>query len=259
MTVAGVAAGLGLAAGIVGVPHLDHPVASAPAATTPAPTHTVTVAPTVAVMPSASPSPSAPPLRIMPLGDSITYGAGSLTHSSYRIDLERRLAAGGLAVDFVGSQQSGIGADRDNEGHPGWSISEITAQVGGWLRTYKPDVVLLHIGTNDMNQNLDVAQAPARLAFLINQIRLNRPYAEIFVQEIVGARDAAVQARIDAYNAAIPGVVAALGPRVHAVDQSMVNWRMLSDQLHPDDNGYAMMSANLYRALAKAYHLARPQ
>jgi lysophospholipase L1-like esterase len=54
-------------------------------------------------------------------------------------------------------------------------------------------------------------------------------------------------------------VVAALGPRVHAVDQSMVNWRMLSDHLHPDDNGYAMMSANLYRALAKAYHLARPQ
>jgi lysophospholipase L1-like esterase len=260
MTVAGVAAGIGLAASIVAVPYLERPVASAP---TPTPTHTATLAPSISVLPtvavSPSASPSAAPLRIMPLGDSITYGVGSLTHSSYRIDLAKRLAESGLTVDYVGSQQSGIGADRDNEGHPGWSISEITAQVGGWLRTYQPDVVLLHIGTNDMNQNLDVAQAPARLAVLINQIRLNRPYAEIFVQELVGARSAVVQGRIDAYNAAIPGVVAALGPRVHAVDQSMDDWRMLSDRLHPNDNGYATMSANLYQALAKVYHLARPQ
>jgi hypothetical protein len=53
--------------------------------------------------------------------------------------------------------------------------------------------------------------------------------------------------------------VAGKGPRVHVVDQTMVDWRMLRDQLHPNDNGYATMSANLYQAMAKAYHLGRPQ
>src|SRR4051794_32872398 len=58
---------------------------------------------------------TARPLRIMPLGDSITWGGGAPGHDSYRTDLYNRLATAGLDVDFVGSQHSGTGPDRDNE------------------------------------------------------------------------------------------------------------------------------------------------
>lgn len=40
-------------------------------------------------------------LRIMPLGDSITWGTGSSTTSSYRADLWNRVTAAGYALDFA--------------------------------------------------------------------------------------------------------------------------------------------------------------
>ena len=47
---------------------------------------------------------TAPALRIMPLGDSITFGVGSSTGSSYRLALWNLLA--GQSLDFVGTCRS---------------------------------------------------------------------------------------------------------------------------------------------------------
>ena len=54
----------------------------------------------------AGPAPREP-IRIMPLGDSITYGVGSSALDSYRGALFWRLAQAGVAVDYVGSMRSG--------------------------------------------------------------------------------------------------------------------------------------------------------
>src|SRR5512142_3458852 len=148
-------------------------------------------------------------VKIMPLGDSITWGVGSSTTSSYRADLWRLLTAGaGLAVDFVGSGQSGSLPDTDNEGHSGWRIEQITASIDGWLAATTPDVVLLHIGTNDMNQNFDVANAPARLGQLLDRIHTDLPDAVVVVAAIVPSTDPTVNTRVNSFNAALPGVLA---------------------------------------------------
>jgi lysophospholipase L1-like esterase len=215
----------------------------------------ITSAPvTTSVPPATGPatSPAAGdrrPLRIMPLGDSITFGSGSSTRSSYRVGLHRRLSAAGLSVDFVGSVRSGAGADVDNEGHPGWRIAEIAARADEWLAASRPDVVLLHIGTNDMRSDERAVGAAGRLSALIDQILAARPGVRIFVAELVGARDEAVQARIDAYNAEIPGIVAGKGPRVRLVDLSSVDGPGLADNLHPNDDGSARMAVLWYRAV----------
>ncbi|GAB1640660.1 SGNH/GDSL hydrolase family protein [Krasilnikovia sp. MM14-A1259] len=206
--------------------------------------------------PVAGSSPAAAdatPLRIMPLGDSITFGIGSATLDSYRRDLRQRLATAGLSVDFVGSKASGTGDDRENEGHPGWTIGQIAAQADQWLAAYRPDVVLLQIGTNDMVRRVDVPGAPARLSALIDQIRAARPGAQVFVARIPSAKIAGYQQRISAFNAAVPGVVARKGPRVHLVDQSSIGGIDLRDSVHPHDFGYAKMAYNWYRAMAKVY------
>ncbi|MBM2615569.1 GDSL family lipase [Actinoplanes sp. LDG1-06] len=212
-----------------------------------------------------SAAPAAVPLKVMPLGDSITWGSGSadsrvgnrtgaLTAGGYRIDLRARLAAAGLDVDFVGSRQAGPpGTDRDNEGHPGWRIDQIAANVDGWLATYRPDVVLLHIGTNDMAQNRSVAASAARLSALIDQIRAARPDAAIFVQKLVQGHVEPEKSRIAAYNTAIPGIVATKDDNVHLVDQSSIGGLSEFDDLHPNDDGYAKMAFNLYRAMAGVY------
>ncbi|MEW9533764.1 SGNH hydrolase, partial [Microbispora sp. NPDC049125] len=74
-------------------------------------------------------------VRVMPLGDSITEG--TQVPGGYRIGLWQRLAAGRYTIDFVGSQYNGPGnlGDHDHEGHPGWRIDQIDANITGWART----------------------------------------------------------------------------------------------------------------------------
>jgi lysophospholipase L1-like esterase len=190
------------------------------------------------------------PVKIMPLGDSITWGVGSSTTSSYRADLWRQLVTGaGLAVDFVGSGQSGSLPDTDNEGHSGWRIEQLTASIDGWLAATTPDVVLLHIGTNDMNQNFDIANAPARLGQLLDRIRTDTPAAVVIVAAIVPSTDATVNARVNAFNAAVPGVVAS-HPNARFADlNTTIGAADMADTLHPNDGGYAKMASLWYSAL----------
>ncbi|MFV3464754.1 GDSL-type esterase/lipase family protein, partial [Mycobacterium tuberculosis] len=92
----------------------------------------------------------------------------------YRPELFQKLTAAGLPTDFVGSLRNGTLSDRDHEGHSGWRIDEISARVDGWVDTFQPEVVLLMIGTNDMIQGYDVANAPARLGTLLDKITARR-------------------------------------------------------------------------------------
>jgi lysophospholipase L1-like esterase len=217
--------------------------------------------PAAAVLPDAGPgrvTAAGTAFRIMPLGDSITMGIGSATTSSYRVDLQNRLRAAGMTVDFVGSQHHGspATADLDHEGHSGWTIARLAARVDGLLRTYRPDAVLLQIGTNDMRSGAGSVGATDRLSRLIDRIRKAAPGADVFVAEITGTRtadNAAQQRRTDAYNAEVPRIVAAKGPRVHLVDQSTVRLLDIRDGMHPNDYGFAKMSWNWYQALGQVY------
>jgi lysophospholipase L1-like esterase len=189
-------------------------------------------------------------VKIMPLGDSITDGYN--VPGGYRINLWQRLAAGGYTTDFVGSGFNGPASlgDHDHEGHSGWRIDQIDANIVGWLQAYAPRTILLHIGTNDMNQNYDVANAPARLSALIDKIRANDPGVELFVAQITPESDATQEARVQAYNAAIPGIVAQKGAQTHLVDQhSAITTADLADGVHPNAGGYDKMGARWYSAL----------
>jgi lysophospholipase L1-like esterase len=189
-------------------------------------------------------------VRIMPLGDSITWGQGSSTTSSYRADLWRQLVGGaGVAVDFVGSVQSGALPDTDNEGHPGWRIEQLTASIDGWLAATPADVILLHIGTNDMIQDYDVANAPARLGALLDRIAIDAPAAVVLVAAITPSSDATVNARVNTFNAAVPGVVAQHADARFVDLNSTISTADLTDTVHPNDGGYAKMAGLWYSAL----------
>jgi lysophospholipase L1-like esterase len=189
-------------------------------------------------------------VRVMPLGDSITDGFN--VPGGYRINLWQRMAGGGHTVDLVGSGFNGPAAlgDHDHEGHSGWRIDQIDSNIVTWLRATNPHTVLLHIGTNDMNQNFDIANAPARLSRLVDRILANAPGVELFVAQIVPARDATVESRIAAFNAALPGVLQGKGPHVHVLNlHSVVTTADLADGLHPSAAGYNKMAAAWYAAL----------
>jgi lysophospholipase L1-like esterase len=190
--------------------------------------------------------------RVMPLGDSITDGWQ--VPGGYRAGLWQRFGSN-YRVDFVGSQFNGpvsLG-DHDHQGHPGWRIDQIDANVVTWVRNAAPRTVLLHIGTNDVLQNYDLANAPARLSSLVDKITATAPNADVFVAAIVPLSNPGQEAAARAYNATIPTMVqskASTGKRVHFVDMhTALTTADLIDGVHPNAGGYDKMAATWYTAL----------
>jgi lysophospholipase L1-like esterase len=189
----------------------------------------------------------------MPLGDSITDGLNVL--GGYRTDLWQLMAADEISADFVGSLSSGPARlpDKAHEGRSGWEIGQIDALVQGWLATYRPEVILLHIGTNDLLHN-DQRQAPARFAALLDHIISADPEARVLVATVIPFRRPLMEARALSYNAAISRIVrarAAAGARVQLVDMhsALTTSDLGPDGVHPTPGGYSKMSSQWYAAL----------
>ena len=176
----------------------------------------------------------------MPLGDSITWGwingGGS---NGYRERLLADLKASGNTVDFVGTQKSGNMADNDNQGHPGFTISQIRGVAAGGLAS-KPNVVLIHAGTNDLNRGNPAsepdADAPRRLGLLVDDVLKAVPNAVVIVAKIIPSKKSGLAANIKTFNNALPAIVAARvskGSKVSIVDMNVLSLNELSDDLHP--------------------------
>ena len=207
----------------------------------------------LALLAMAATPAAAAGVRVMPLGDSITYG--SKAPGGYRLELWTRLQRDGAAVDFVGSRQDGPASlgDRDHEGHSGWRIDEVADAVDGWLAQHQPEIVLLMIGTNDLLQDHAVASAPARLGALLDRITATLPRGRVLVATLPPLGKPAWQAQVDVFNRALPAVVQArarTGKRVQLVDVARgMTAADLADGVHPNDGGYAKLAAAWYAAL----------
>lgn len=203
----------------------------------------------------AVPVDRATAVKVMPLGDSNTAGADS-AGGGYRTDLWQLLKADGRLVDFVGSVNGGSVAlgDKDHEGHGGWTIGQIQGSVGGWLATYKPDVVMLQIGTNDMYDDASAGAAPGKLSTLIDTITSALPDVQVFVTTIPQLNHANHYSRVAAFNATIPGIAAAkvaAGKRVTALDAGSVLYQPYDfvDMWHPNYGAASKAAARWYTAL----------
>ncbi|MFD3515697.1 GDSL-type esterase/lipase family protein [Streptomyces sp. NPDC058657] len=209
--------------------------------------------PTVPAVPNPPPHDELKKLAVMPLGDSITLGVGSGGRTGYRPALAQMLVQDAPDVQFVGSMRDADGTR--HEGHSGWRIDQISANIERWMEQAKPNLVLLHIGTNDMDRDYQVGTAPQRLAGLIDQIHASSPNTAIVVASLVPATDRTVQARVNAYNRAIPGIVAdraQRGYRVTQVSMSTLTVADLDDNLHPNDRGYRKMAASFHGGVITA-------
>ncbi|WP_334586745.1 SGNH/GDSL hydrolase family protein [Streptomyces sp. B21-083] len=195
--------------------------------------------------PSTADATAPAALRLMPLGDSITWGVGSPSGNSYRGFLRNQLSADGHAVDFVGSGRNGTMSDPDNEGHSGWRIDQIAGIADSVLARYRPNVVTLEIGTNDLNGNYQIPTAPDRLRALIDQITRDVPGVTVLVGTVIISTSGTEEANRPGFNAKLPAIVQAAraaGKHVRLVDMGALNRADLSDALHPNENGFRKMA-----------------
>ena len=203
---------------------------------------------------------AADPVKVMPLGDSITRGWTSSDGSGYRLPLYTRLTKeAGWSLDFVGSQSDGPTSflERQHEGHNGFQINDIYNNVNTWIPAAAPQKILLMIGTNDVWQKTDLANASNRLNTLIGRIYSNSPSAEVYVGSIAPIVDSSVYTganqQVNSFNAAIPGVVSqwkTQNKSIQFVDaHAAVTLADLPDGVHPSNAGYAKMADAWYKVL----------
>jgi len=231
----------------------------------------------------------------MPLGNSITQGYtdGTITVAQmkgYRYDLKQLLLGSGYSIDFVGSESSGntyfadcqhagIGGSRDQyvarlliDGYDQrWGV-QILNPPRPYLDEFNPDIILLHIGTNDCTHETDVItnQKVSYILDLIDQYEARANHEVIvFLALIVNRQKPWVAgsgaATTTAFNNAIRTMAQSRvtnGDKLVIVDMEndasfVYDATDMADLLHPNAAGYLKM-ANLWKSLITANYNTAP-
>ncbi len=208
--------------------------------------------------------PAGTPCVILPIGDSITEGVGSLEGGGYRAPLFHLAHAANQSLTFVGSMEGGpdtvdgVPFPAQHEGSGGAPISEILTVAQTTLAGFNPNIVLLMIGTNS-----DGVEPPARaieLGGLLDTMVAKVPNALIVVAQITPTTDPSSNTNgVEPYNALLPAVVKVrTDAGKHLVLVNMYSaftananfaTAYFSDAVHPNDAGYAVMASVWYGAL----------
>jgi lysophospholipase L1-like esterase len=205
---------------------------------------------------------SASPCVVLPLGDSITHGFNSTDDAGYRSALFKLAVAANQKVTFIGSLSNGPASvsgqtfPKNHEGHDGFTVTGIADYVPPKKAfTTAPNVVLLHIGTNDMTSNADPTTTASQLDTLVTNLVQAAPNALVVVAKIVPLGYS--NTNYDQYIAKIPGIVnahASKNEHVILVDMSTLPGSDIrgNGNVHPTDKGYADM-ADLWYGVIKSY------
>ena len=203
---------------------------------------------------AATDSDSLPDLRIQPLGDSITQGSGSSHGNGYRGYLQARLLlSSNITVDMIGSLRSGRMIDNDHEGHSGKCLAEI-AEYWKLSIASRPNLILLHAGTNNMDLEVDLDRSPDLIASIIDDIHEEVPDATILVAPVIFANERRMNQNSAAFNKDLHEIIVERQRDDRHVLEVPINITRaeLADKKHPNDQGYLKMAAAWYLAIHEA-------
>jgi len=203
---------------------------------------------------ATSGSAQAQTIRIMPLGDSITESQTGF--ASYRYWLWNDLADFGYCVDFVGGETGVNGTplfpdfDQDHEGHSGFRADQVLNQINAWATAANPDVVMIHLGTNDLWQGQSAASTLDEIDQIIDELRAVKPRVVVLLAQLIPM----APANVIPFNISVPGFVASktsaaspvlLVDQYTGFDHNTDTW----DGVHPNQAGELKIAANWYAAL----------
>ncbi len=204
----------------------------------------------VFLMPGDGVAAEQTPLRIMLLGDSITQG----DTNSYRRPLWIALGEAGMSVDFVGSMSREYSGgndtndyDADHEGHWGWRADQVLGRIDQWAAQASPDIVLMHLGTNDIGGGQDIDETIDEIDQIIKRMRAHNPRVHVLLAAIIPVAHYAATIRIERFNAGLAELAKAKDTstsRVILVDH-FTGFDALQDTydgIHPNDGGNEKMA-----------------
>jgi lysophospholipase L1-like esterase len=194
-------------------------------------------------------------LKIMPLGDSITVGKNSaITDPDYMVGYRQKLYLDlinqGYNVNFAGSQINGQLAvpafDTDHEGRTGAPDKGIAAGVYNYLVNNPADIILLHIGTNELDTS------PADVENILDEIDRYSEAITVVLARIINRKTYHLDTTL--FNDNVEAMAAnriSSGDKIIVVDQesALTYPDDMEDHFHPNMTGYNKMADTWLNAL----------
>ncbi len=204
------------------------------------------------------------PLRILPLGDSITQGGrADRPEYTYRLPLYRILTQAKVSFEFVGSMTKGLQPeakwpvpfDPHHEGHYGWKTAAVRDHLPEWMLKWSnpPDIALIHLGSNDQDGDIQ-STIIEPLTDIVRILRKTNPNVIVLVGQIDFNGGAAlkihpeVAAMVKSLNLSVSPVVAVDHYKGWVEDPSRQDTDTF-DWAHPNVKGQEKMAHKWFDAM----------
>lgn len=204
---------------------------------------------------STTPEKAAPaatrPLRIMPVGDSITEGSAQF--SSYRQPLAQLLRDAGLAFEYVGRRGTGDGDA--HEGYSGKNAAFLAQTVPSGFGPPPPDILLLHTGHNYDAIDNPIPQILAATEQLIQAFRKANPRGIVLLAQVIPSAKLPKYSYLPALNQELTALAQRLNSptqRVVLVDQATgfdPATDTVPDLVHPSPAGAQKIARRWFQAM----------
>ncbi|MCK5903562.1 MAG: hypothetical protein KAG28_10500 [Cocleimonas sp.] len=216
-------------------------------------------------------------IKILPLGDSIT--GASKYKQSYRYPLWQHLVDAGKSIRFIGSQfkegnhgrvwanYKNLKFPEANEAHSGWRADQVLGGlnrkirgIDQWIKTYTPDIALIHLGTNDMYQSQTPESTRDEIEQIIIILRKKNPRIKILVAKIIPLR---MKPNVPRLNQLLGQLAVKLNTKTSPVMAAdlysgfSIYTDMQKDKIHPNANGEKKMAKAWFNALMKPQFLGK--
>jgi lysophospholipase L1-like esterase len=190
----------------------------------------------------------------MPLGDSITLGFDSPPEWGYRGPLWSLLTKGGAKIDYVGDYENGPNSfpDPDHQSTLGQSADGIAWLAPDLMAKHKPNIVLLMIGSNDIEGGDEPSNLGSEIGQILDRIAEQLPGTTTYVSTLTPlSPDISGSEAIPLANQAIQAAVVQAqeeGQRVRLVEPKLT-LEDLTDGVHPNATGHAKIAQAWFKAL----------
>ena len=202
------------------------------------------------------------PIRIMPLGDSITLGAGDPDREGYRRKLYRDLVRKGYDINFVGNYSDPSveteAFDKDHQGTGGQTKEKLATNISAYINSNPAEIYLLHIGTNNPNTNANP------VATILDAIKNDNVKSKVIVAKIINKYDEngtnSPIPEVNIYNTNVENMVIARNDAnlsIVDMERKVLYPANYTDNSHPNKSGYSVMSDAWLESLL--YLLPEPQ
>lgn len=176
--------------------------------------------------------------RILCVGDSITYGSGSTDGQGYRRYLTDLLDRRGTAPTYW------------LQAYPGQTLRYVAPRAIAAIPAAHPDIMLVHLGTNDAAQN-DLTDWQTRLGDFLDQALAASTTLRICIAKIQYGRNQTIAAREQQINTWIDTAVnTRVGTgRITTADMTPIPARWTEDGIHPGNAAYNDMAHRWHAAI----------